>query len=163
MVDSKICFKCEILKPLSEFYKHAQMSDGHLNKCKECTKNDVKINMERNYDYYREYDRKRANLPKRVNARRNYSLTKEGKEAHSRSRKKYIDSNKIKYSAHIILGNAVRDGKVIKKHECELCGISGVSIHGHHDDYAYPLSVRWLCPKCHTEWHKEHGEGKNAA
>lgn len=34
----KKCFVCGIEKELSEFYKHNKMHDGHINKCKECTK-----------------------------------------------------------------------------------------------------------------------------
>ena len=43
----KICFKCGKKLPLNEFYKHKQMSDGYLNKCIECTKEDVRINESR--------------------------------------------------------------------------------------------------------------------
>lgn len=45
----KKCFKCGKTKKLDEFYKHKKMADGHLNKCKQCTRKDV-ANSEINYD-----------------------------------------------------------------------------------------------------------------
>jgi len=34
----KNCRRCNIEKPLTDYYKHAQMGDGHLNICIDCTK-----------------------------------------------------------------------------------------------------------------------------
>jgi len=45
---TKVCFKCSENKPLTDYYAHKQMGDGHLNKCKICTKKDSKLRTEIN-------------------------------------------------------------------------------------------------------------------
>lgn len=146
----KFCRWCKQTKPISEFYKHPAMADGHLGKCKDCQKENTKAARDRHPEYYREYDKKRANLPHRVQARAEYIQTDNGKAA----RKKTCTSWGIKHlnrrAAHHILNNAIRDGKV-KKHPCFICGKKA---HAHHPDYDRPLDVTWLCPKHHKETHQ---------
>jgi hypothetical protein len=161
MRNSKACFKCNVQKPLNLFYKHSGMADGRLNKCIECNKKDTKENTIKNHDYYLEYDRNRANLPHRIEARLKYSQTNEGKEVARRAKDKWAVDNVIKRGASHIVNNSIRDGKLIKEYKCQECGTDKGRIHGHHDDYAYPLSVRWLCSKCHCAWHKINGSGIN--
>ena len=47
---TKVCFKCGRELPIDNFYKHAQMADGHLNKCKDCAKRDVHEKYMQNID-----------------------------------------------------------------------------------------------------------------
>lgn len=57
----KKCFKCGEVKSLTEYYKHKQMKDGHLNKCKECTKADSvnQFNINKNNEEWLESERSR--------------------------------------------------------------------------------------------------------
>ena len=158
----KECFKCKLTKPLSDFYKHSQMKDGHVNKCKSCNKKDVRSNYRANIDHYKEYEKNRATLPHRVEARYEYAKTEKGKEVGNKCKKAWSRRNPIKRMASLIVNNAVRSGKLNKPMNCESCNSEPVRLHGHHDDYAFPLIVRWLCPSCHNKWHKENGEGLNS-
>lgn len=90
----------------------------------------------------------------RKKARRDYQKTELGRQAKARSMQKYSERYPLKRAAHIIVGNAIRDGKLIKSHAYEACG-SDYKIEAHHDDYKQPLDVRWLCEPCHKSWHRE--------
>lgn len=92
----KTCFKCQCVKPLSEFYRHKMMADGHLNKCKECAKLDVRSHREQNLERVLEYDRARGMLPHRVKARAEYAKTDAYKASQSRANAKYRENNKDK-------------------------------------------------------------------
>lgn len=149
----KKCNICNKEKELTDFYK------GHA-RCKLCYIEKVKKHRDDNYDYYSEYDKKRSNLPHRVEARLKYSQTEQGKEKSRKAKDKWSETNVIKKAASTMIGNAIRDGKIIKPNECSDCGKTG-KIHGHHDDYALPMVVRWLCSRCHRLWHKINGEALN--
>ncbi len=136
----KQCFKCKELQVLSEFYKHPQMKDGHVNKCKACNKKDVRENRDANIEHYRAYDRKRGN-------RQDATYLPAYK-------KRYPN----KYKAHTLVSNARRDKKLFKE-PCEQCG--EVKVHAHHDDYLRPLNVRWLCAAHHRQWHTKNGAALN--
>lgn len=149
----KVCRECGVEKELVSFYKHSMMADGHLNKCIDCVKSRVLKHREKNIERIREYDRQRGMLPHRVQERKEYAKTEQGKAAKKRAMQNYHERYPMKYAAHVIFRNAVRDGKVQRVYECSVCG-STEKVEGHHDDYTKPLDVRWLCEKCHKQWHK---------
>lgn len=138
----KICFKCEEEQPFIDFYKHKQMADGYLGKCKRCTKADASQHRSDNLERIREYDRRRGNRQP---------------EGYS---KEYAKRFPQKYKSQTAVNNAVRDNRLLKATECEDCS-SKKFLHGHHDDYSKPLEVRWLCAACHHQWHAKNGPGKN--
>ncbi|HWS81190.1 MAG TPA: hypothetical protein VN178_09215 [Rubrobacter sp.] len=69
---SKVCRGCRVEKNLSEFYKHPQMTDGHLNKCKVCIRARTQKYRREHLEQYAEYEKARVNLPHRVEVRRKY-------------------------------------------------------------------------------------------
>ena len=74
---------------------------------------------------------------------------------HSNFRK----THPVEVVAYRLVHKALRSGALIPK-SCELCGSKRA--YAHHDDYAKPLEVRWLCQSCHRTWHYSHPVNKDA-
>lgn len=133
---SKACFKCGAVLLLSEFYAHPRMADGHLNKCKTCTKRDVAA---RPKEVTRAYDRFRSKDPKR--------------RAWARASKAaYNAAHPEQRAAWRAVQNAVAAGRLVRQ-PCSSCGAPEAE--AHHDDYSRPLDIRWLCSACHRAHHAE--------
>lgn len=135
----KRCFKCGLTKPLTEFYKHAQMADGHLNKCKDCTRSDAAKNRWDNIDRLREYDRARGKEPHRIKNTVKQTKAWRGKD-------------KRRNKAHETVARALKKG-TLQKQDC--CRCQSPKTIAHHEDYDFPLDVVWLCQPCHKQRHKE--------
>lgn len=112
---TKRCFKCGVEKPIEDFYRHPAMADGHLNKCKECTRADVSHYWHEHAEILRQTD---------------------------------LSRRKVKRQANIIVGNALRDGKLEKPAACHYCR-DEATLSAHHWNYYRPLDVTWLCSRCH--------------
>ena len=139
MVRSKECFKCKTVKPLTEFYKHERMSDGHLNKCKECTKSDATNHRNKNLEKVRAYDRERGKISERI-------------KANTETNRAWREEDKRRSRAHHAVSYAIRRG-LLDRLPCIRCG-EEKSL-AHHEDYDKPLEVMWLCQPCHKQRHKE--------
>ena len=139
MAHSKTCFKCDKNLPATEFYGHPAMGDGHLGKCKECTKADVIANRLKRVDYYRKYDLERAKNPERAKAAAAIS-------------KRWRQSDKRITKCHNAVVRAIRKG-TLERLPCCVCG--RVDTMAHHESYDRPLDVVFYCQPHHKERHKE--------
>lgn len=135
----KECFKCLEVKEISDFYKHHRMGDGHMNKCKECTKKDVREHRYKNLEKIRSYDRERGKNPDRIKLAT--EVTRRWRAEDSR-----------RCICHSKVARAIRSGE-LERLPCERCGCE--SSMAHHESYDRPLDVTWLCSIHHKERHKE--------
>lgn len=129
----KKCFKCHRTLPLSDFYKHPMMGDGHLGKCKHCTKKDVRARRLANHEYCIAYDKERSKMPERQAAIYTSS-----------------NSDPLKVWARKATHSALNRGLLVRQ-PCEVCGAEKSD--AHHEDYTKPLAIRWFCRLHHMQHH----------
>ena len=133
----KVCSCCGLQKSLPDFQMRKASKDGYTSSCKTC----LNARDSARYTKEREY---------RLAKHKDYMSTTEGKAAHAKAALAWREMNSLKRAAHIILGNAVKYGKVKK----QLCWVCGGLAEAHHPDYSKPLDVVWLCSQHHKDTHK---------
>ena len=139
ITSSKTCFKCGVNQPRTEFYKHPEMGDGLLGKCKTCTKNDANNHRLENLEKVRQYDRDRSKNPARM-------------KLAAEVLKKWRAEDLRRQKSHSLVARAIRKGDIVKC-PCVVCG-SQKSL-AHHESYDNPLDVVWYCQPHHKARHKE--------
>jgi hypothetical protein len=156
----KKCFRCGEEKPISEFYKHPEMKDGHLNKCIDCTKADATKRRKEHLEEVREYDRQRS-ATKEYRERQKLYIARQKNEnpelfksRRAQYQRKYRAKHRNKIKAHWTVCDAIIAGKIKAPEVCSKCG-SPEKLEAHHEDYSKPLEIVWLCEVCHKRRHRE--------
>lgn len=132
----KKCLKCNIEKPINDFYKHPSTLDGHVNKCKECCKEaSNKIYHDNKKDEsFIERERKRG----RNKYHRLYVGT--GK-ANPKSNSKYFEKYPEKYNAKKLSATLVKPFEDAEKHHWSY-------------NIEHVKDVIWLTKKDHNKAHR---------
>jgi hypothetical protein len=65
-------------------------------------------------------------------------------------RRRHHGPERHKIMARVMVHDRIKSGKLARQ-SCEVCG--NAKVDAHHDDYARPLDVRWLCRRHHREHH----------
>ncbi len=144
----KVCFVCNVPKDLDEFYKHSKMADGHLGKCKKCTKEQARLRDR----YLKETDLDWVEKELERNRKKQALARKEGHAMPARSIDKaaWGKRNGEKKRAHLAVCRAIKKGDLVPQ-KC----YCGAIAQAHHEDYTKPLEVIWLCTKHHAARHIE--------
>lgn len=145
----KVCTICNTEKAVIEFYRHSMTADGHYPWCKDCHKERCRQNRKSDVKAYREKQRKRAqtDIGKEIANRAYKKALTSGK--HTQRTSNWRAKNPEKYKAHLEVKKALYNG-LLNKVGCIVCGKDAQA---HHEDYAKPLEVMWLCKTHHAEHH----------
>lgn len=129
------CVKCNIKKPITAFYDYSIRKRKKSGECKPCI-------------------RTRVNKSHRQAHRIAYFKSYEFKEKNKEKFQKYLSKHSNRHEVRMQTNNAIDKGLIVRAENCENCGGSE-NIEAHHDNYNYPLNIRWLCKNCHASWHCE--------
>lgn len=137
VTNSKICCICKLRKPALDFYRRTTRfsKDGLASSCKNC---------------HRDYMRVRIRSGTR------------DKISHAATQAAWRARNLERERAHAAVKMALKKGVLIKPKYCAECRAVDVPIEAHHEDYAKPLDIVWLCEVCHGFRHRNGRRGRKS-
>lgn len=164
-IETKTCTKCKVIKRPTEFRKDPKYKSGLCAMCIECCREREReyerLNQEARVEKHRKWrEENREEINSRNRDRWNNDpewkakkdkykgMYKEWRAAYASDYKK---ANRDKINCREQLRYWVDKGTIVRPECCELCGKSEIRIEAHHSDYTKPLSVDWLCQKCHLK------------
>lgn len=110
--------------------------------CDKCAKCKQRIYM-RAY-YHRNAEKQRAQARK--------TRLRHLADARARDRARgFRPGDKTKERARRRVAQAIKSGRLVRL-PCQICGVTPAQ--AHHEDYALPLNVEWLCTRHHGERHQ---------
>jgi hypothetical protein len=141
-MDTKKCTRCGLAKPLDEYHVRNSRPLGRASECNSCFSL-------RQFKYRREHAEQQLEYEKQ----RKQAAGEEYLEQARRYKEGHVEGEVARHAA----GSARRTGRLVPK-ACWCAAFSGgVRCHGrtegHHEDYAKPLEVIWLCQSHHQRLH----------
>jgi hypothetical protein len=124
--------------------------------CEAKVKASRKASMKKYYESHKEAIFSRVKERKLADPEKYKEISQKSYVAHRQEKSEYLKAyrathHKVK-AAQAMVHRAVKEGR-LNRQPCEFCG--SLKTDGHHDDYSKPLSVRWMCRRCHNIYHRK--------
>ncbi len=140
------CKICGVPKPLTienfALY-HVEGRTGHIRTCRDCANAKGRIRDRKRY--HENTNGRRDKVRHLTNQRWHATPT----EQRTEKQRRYRANHPLKNAARWKVREAIKAGKLIRQ-SC-FCGSAAEA---HHDDYAQPLVVLWLCKEHHAQRHR---------
>ena len=139
MPRKKQCTRCGVMLPLTDFSPCSHGKYGRYCRCKKCHALLARI--------------RRAKKSQRERIRQSQQAWRERNRAVAAAAvRRWKQRHPGRLRAHYAVRAAVLGGLLDRPDRCEQCDRAGRVV-AHHADYARPLDVEWLCPRCHARRH----------